>query len=409
MNDNKMQPVKNRIVALDALRGFALLGIAMANFPEFSLWTFLDGEAQRGMASGGLDTIVRSLQYMLIDGKFYTIFSVLFGIGFYIIISHAMQRGANGFRFFLRRMLWLLAIGVAHLMLLWSGDILALYAAIGLLLPLFRNCEPKTLLRWSAVFFSLPIIIEIWRTLSGIDTSALLYNAWWSVANSYGITEENFAAWLRDANGYGDVHAFLMQGAVERMCEFVSGQRYFKVLALFLLGYYIGRQKIFANLDSNVGLFSKVAKIGFAIGVPLSAVYTWSAMQGQPWGAIFHSAISTQGRRNLEGSRLPRTYGVVVLHNAICDWDFTVLRHRIWVRHERWTYNDRSNCGGSVWRRGGVLRDLAEVVQLRRVGMDLADADVWEVDEVAERVITPHHSQPRTTFLRRYVFCTNKL
>ena len=147
MNDNTMQPVKNRIVALDALRGFALLGIAMANFPEFSLWTFLDGEAQRGMASGGLDTIVRSLQYMLIDGKFYTIFSVLFGIGFYIIISHAMQRGANGFRFFLRRMLWLLAIGVAHLMLLWSGDILALYAAIGLLLPLFRNCEPKTLLR----------------------------------------------------------------------------------------------------------------------------------------------------------------------------------------------------------------------------------------------------------------------
>ena len=293
MNDNTMQPVKNRIVTLDALRGFALLGIAMANFPEFSLWTFLDGEAQRGMASGGLDTIVRSLQYMLIDGKFYTIFSVLFGIGFYIIISHAMQRGANGFRFFLRRMLWLLAIGVAHLMLLWSGDILALYAAIGLLLPLFRNCEPKTLLRWSAVFFSLPIIIEIWRTLSGIDPSALLYNAWWSVANSYGITEENFATWLRDAKGYDDAHAFLMQGAVERMWEFVSGQRYFKVLALFLLGYYIGRQKIFANLDSNTGLLSKVAKIGFAIGVPLSAVYTWSAMQGQPWSAIFHSAIYT--------------------------------------------------------------------------------------------------------------------
>ncbi|MBQ5551149.1 MAG: DUF418 domain-containing protein, partial [Bacteroidales bacterium] len=71
------------------------------------------------------------------------------------------------------------------------------------------------------------------------------------------------------------------------------GQRYFKVLALFLLGYYIGRQKIFANLDSNTGLLSKVAKIGFAIGVPLSAVYTWIAMQGQPWGAIFHSAIYT--------------------------------------------------------------------------------------------------------------------
>lgn len=288
-----MQPVKNRIIALDALRGFALLGIALANFPEFSLWTFLDGEAQAAITSGGIDRIVRWIQYLLVDGKFYTIFSVLFGIGFYIIISHAMQRGANGFRFFLRRMLWLLAIGVAHLMLLWSGDILALYAAIGLLLPLFRNCEPKTLLRWSAAFFLLPIIIAIWRTLSGIDPSTLLYNAWWSVANSYGITEENFAAWLRDAKGYGDVHAFLMQGAVERMWEFVSGQRYFKVLALFLLGFYIGRQRIFADLAANAGLLKKVAKIGFAIGIPLSAVYAWSAMQGQPLGAIFHSLIYT--------------------------------------------------------------------------------------------------------------------
>jgi uncharacterized protein len=112
------QPVKNRIIALDALRGFALLGIALANFPEFSLWTFLDGEAQAAMPSGGIDHIVRWVQYFLIDGKFYTIFSVLFGIGFYIIISHAMERGANGFKIFYRRMLVLLCIGIAHLMLL---------------------------------------------------------------------------------------------------------------------------------------------------------------------------------------------------------------------------------------------------------------------------------------------------
>lgn len=139
--ENTSQPVKNRIVTLDALRGFALLGIALANFPEFSLWTFLDHETQMKMQTGSLDAIVRCLQYLLVDGKFYTIFSVLFGIGFYIIISHAIQRGANGFRIFYRRMLILLIIGLAHLMLLWSGDILMLYAAIGMLLPLFRNCK----------------------------------------------------------------------------------------------------------------------------------------------------------------------------------------------------------------------------------------------------------------------------
>ena len=104
------------------------------------------------------------------------------------------------------------------------------------------------------------------------------------------------------------------------------------------------------------------------------------------YGGVLFALPPTQGWHGLESPRLPRTYGIVVLHNAIFDWDFTVLRHRIWVRHKRWTYNDRSNCGGSVWRRSGVLRALAEVVQLRRIGMDLADADVWEVDEVAERV-----------------------
>ena len=55
------QPVKKRIISLDALRGFALLGIAAANFPEFSLWTFLDEESQLKMKTGSLDIIVRAL------------------------------------------------------------------------------------------------------------------------------------------------------------------------------------------------------------------------------------------------------------------------------------------------------------------------------------------------------------
>jgi len=113
------QPVKKRIISLDALRGFALLGIAAANFPEFSLWTFLDEESQLKMTTGALDIIVRAFQYMFVDGKFYTIFSILFGIGFSIIISHAMERGANGFRIFYRRMVLLLLIGLFLIYLEW--------------------------------------------------------------------------------------------------------------------------------------------------------------------------------------------------------------------------------------------------------------------------------------------------
>lgn len=90
-----MAPVKasERHVILDALRGFALLGICFANFPEFSLYTFQKPEITEAMPTAEIDKVIRFLQYLFVDGKFYTIFSLLFGIGFSIIISNAAKKG----------------------------------------------------------------------------------------------------------------------------------------------------------------------------------------------------------------------------------------------------------------------------------------------------------------------------
>ena len=136
--------VRQRYIILDALRGFALLGIVLANFPEFSLWTFLSDEAQAALPTAALDRGCHWLLYLLVDGKFYTLFSLLFGMGFSIIIANAARRGADGFRIFYRRMTVLLLIGLVHLLFLWSGDILALYALMGMLLPLFRHQDIRT-------------------------------------------------------------------------------------------------------------------------------------------------------------------------------------------------------------------------------------------------------------------------
>ncbi len=137
MTTHTLSPVRSseRYVILDALRGFALLGICMANFPEFSLFTFLKPEAAAALPTAAIDRFVRYLTYVFVDGKFYTLFSLLFGIGFSLIITHAMQKGADGFRIFYRRMTVLAVIGFLHLMFIWSGDILMLYALLGLLLP----------------------------------------------------------------------------------------------------------------------------------------------------------------------------------------------------------------------------------------------------------------------------------
>lgn len=94
MDIKDMVPVKTseRHVILDALRGFALLGICLANFPEFSLYTFQKLRITEAMPTAEIDKVVRFLQYLFVDGKFYTIFSLLFGIGFSIIISNAAKR-----------------------------------------------------------------------------------------------------------------------------------------------------------------------------------------------------------------------------------------------------------------------------------------------------------------------------
>lgn len=280
-----------RLIALDALRGFALMGIALANYPEFSLWSFLSDAEQGAMPTAQADTWTRWLQLLLVDGKFYTIFSVLFGIGFSIIIANARRRGADGMRIFYRRMTGLVLIGLLHLMLLWSGDILLLYALMGLLLPLFYGRSDRVVLAWAGVMLALPVVCDAAIALTGVDPSQLPYDAWWYWCGQFGITEANFATWLRDAESYTGVGQFLIQGAFERMWEFVSSHRYFKVLGLFLIGLYIGRRGIHADPVRYRPLLRRVMWLGFGLSLPLSGVYAWSSMEGHPWGDVAHSVI----------------------------------------------------------------------------------------------------------------------
>ena len=162
MNTENIAPVKSseRYVILDALRGFAILGICMANYPEFSLYTFQSSETIKAMPTSGIDHVLRYLLYIFVDGKFYTLFSLLFGIGFSIIIANAARKGANGFQIFYQRMAVLTVIGFLHLMFIWSGDILMLYALLGMLLPLFRNVSDRGLLKVSAFFLLIPVVID---------------------------------------------------------------------------------------------------------------------------------------------------------------------------------------------------------------------------------------------------------
>lgn len=290
---DNLSPVKSseRYIILDALRGFALLGICMANFPEFSLYTFLKPEAAATFPSAGMDSITRYLLYVFVDGKFYTLFSLLFGIGFSIIISNATRKGANGFRIFYRRMFLLACIGFLHLMFIWSGDILMLYALLGMLLPLFRHASDRTLLAWAAALLFIPVGIDLACELCSIYPAQPVVSLQQYYCARYGITSDNFAYWLRDAQDYQAVFQFLVQGALVRVQEFIDGNRYFKVMGLFLIGFYIGRQKIYASLEERKAWLLGLCRYGLLIGLPLSLVYAWSCQNGHPWGLTVHSLL----------------------------------------------------------------------------------------------------------------------
>lgn len=284
---------KERYIILDALRGFAILGICMANFPEFSLYSFKSPETMAAMPSAGADRILRYLLYFVVDGKFYTLFSLLFGIGFSIIIANAERKGTDGYRIFYRRMAALVVIGFIHLMFIWSGDILMLYALLGMLLPLFRKVPDRGLLKASAFFLVLPVAVDAVAQAFGIRLSEPAVKAQMHYCDLYGITSANFGTWLRDADSYGDVFRFLVQGAMVRVQEFVDGNRYFKVLGLFLLGLYIGRNRIYADLEKYRTLIRRTAAYGFGFGIPLSVLYAWSCMEGHPFGNAVHTLIYT--------------------------------------------------------------------------------------------------------------------
>lgn len=289
MTNNITGPVKKRIRVLDALRGFALLGVCLANYKELTLYAFYDVEHTTNVEVSMADKIANFLMYLLVDGKFYTIFSVLFGIGFSIIISNAAKRGASGMHIFYRRMVLLLCFGLAHLMLLWSGDILMLYAAMGMLLPLFWNCKERTIVRWAVFFLCLPFFTSTIVYMYELQPCAWFFRQmdYWQARFGIG----DWGIWLRESQSYTDLLKFLVMGAFERMTEFISSDRYFKVLGLFLVGLWIGKKNIFTDIESHRPLLIRIMKYSIAIGVPFAFLHAYDEMNGYKLVPPLHALI----------------------------------------------------------------------------------------------------------------------
>lgn len=141
-----------RLTLLDALRGFALAGVLLANLRDYSLYGLLDDDRRAQLATAPWDHWLDAAVDLLVSGKAMTLFALLFGVGFALQLSRTPD--AAGRWRFARRMLALFALGTLHAWLFWWGDILRYYALLGLLL-LACHRWPARWLVWSGLFVTL--------------------------------------------------------------------------------------------------------------------------------------------------------------------------------------------------------------------------------------------------------------
>ena len=161
--------IKQRLVAMDILRGLALIGILLMNIEWFNRAISSLGSQDNSLS--GLDHVVGWLIRCFVEGKFYTLFSLLFGMGFAVMLIRAKQAERPFGAWFSRRMIALIVFGLLHMIFLWGGDILQNYGVAGLLLLAWVTLlkkqgfeqydNPQAFFKLAVVWLSVPIMITV--------------------------------------------------------------------------------------------------------------------------------------------------------------------------------------------------------------------------------------------------------
>ncbi|HWA89471.1 MAG TPA: DUF418 domain-containing protein [Rhizomicrobium sp.] len=268
ISSNAAGPIADgdRAEVLDALRGFALLGIFISHVPDFSGYTFMTPLEHAGLDRFGLDGAAAALQDFLIRGKFYSLFSLMFGIGFSVQLESAARRGADFVRHFARRLAVLLVIGLIHAGL-WYGDILKDYALIGFALILLRRSSATTIAIAAASAFAVRIVwpAAVWMLVS-------LPSPLSSNADPGG----SFDALTRAFGGADPSAMFLANLDLVRLkaLQMIYDGRAISILAMFLLGASIGKSGLHRDVSRHRTLLRDAFRICAPIGLIGNAALT---------------------------------------------------------------------------------------------------------------------------------------
>ncbi len=300
MSDEALRPTQpgERLFHVDALRGVAIFGILVVNMMFFA-WPFYHLLIEVEPWSGLANDMAQGFIWFFTETKFITMFSLLFGFGFFMLFERAAARRQNVRPLFVRRLVVLLGFGLVHTLFFWVHDVLVYFALVGFLLLMFRNKEPGSLTKWAVAAISIPVIVVL--ALGGL--SALAAATPEGAAEMEAAMSEQramFAEMYEQAlvtYGSGTFIEVTMQRSIDFIIEFIGSfltSQLFLILAMFLTGLNLGKRGMLTDPEAHMPSWNRLLRWGLIVGLPTSAVYTVTGFLMEPMGAglaaTLHSA-----------------------------------------------------------------------------------------------------------------------
>jgi uncharacterized protein len=271
MTGKMFSPVSqsDRILSIDLLRGVAVLGILIMNIQHFSMpqAAYINPTAYGDLT--GLNRWVWILSHILAREKFMSIFSMLFGAGVLLFTHRAELKGLNSALLHYRRMFWLLVFGLMHAYLLWTGDILVSYGLCGMLVFLFRNKRPFTLVGIAFAFFVIPILLNLYFVWSipywPEEIRHFTMESWKPGAESL---QQHLDVYR---SGWWDQMELRIPGSLFMQTGYFFMESFWQVTALMLTGMALYKWEILSGGRSRRFYLSMVL-IGLVAGYSLSGL-----------------------------------------------------------------------------------------------------------------------------------------
>jgi uncharacterized protein len=251
----------DRIEMIDALRGFALTGVCLANLALFSFYYCLSNEQKADLPLPLINTIISYLIYFFVDSKFWTLFTIMFGFGASIFISRANELHKNGKALYARRLVLLLIFGLIHGIFFWFGDIFAEYALAGFILLLFSNKKGISVAVWGIILGAfIPLVLMILQAKLLPDSSEIFDKLGKLTLNAYSSSSYSkvINANLVNIKIFSLYVWFLLIAAVGR----------------FMIGYWIGQTGRLYHIEDYTDFFRKTMRICGWIGFPFMFIVT---------------------------------------------------------------------------------------------------------------------------------------